>query len=375
VVSSRGLRVDRPGGPPRLTTVELPGPRSREVLLHVTAAGVCRSDLHVVDAPPAPLAAAMPFTLGHEVTGVVAAVGDDVETVSVGEAVAVYGPWGCGECGRCRSGSENYCLNRTQLGFVGLGLGRDGGMADAVLVPHERHLVPLRGLDPVQAAPLTDAGLTSLHAVGLVAPRLPAAPVVAVLGVGGLGHLAVQVLRALVPDVLVVAVDVDDAALELATACGAQRTVRSEAGTAGVIAASGGGGADAVLDMVGGPRTIPLALGVLRPGGDVAVVGSGGGGLDVRKGAGLPAGARVAFPFWGSRPELAQVLDLARAGALRVAVETFPLEDAAEALRRLRAGTIRGRAVLVPHDHPTPRDPGDVAGEASGAAQGDRAWP
>jgi propanol-preferring alcohol dehydrogenase len=371
VVSSRGLRVDRPGGPPRLTTVELPDPRHREVVLDVTAAGVCRSDLHVVDAAPAPLAAAMPFTLGHEVAGVVAAVGDDVETVSVGEAVAVHGPWGCGECGRCRSGSDNYCADRARLGYAGIGLGRDGGMADAVLVPHERHLVPLRGLDPVQAAPLTDAGLTSLHAVGLVAPRLPPAPVVAVVGVGGLGHLAVQVLRALVPDVLVVAVDVDDAALDLAAGCGAQRTVRSDAGAAGLLAATGGGGADAVLDMVGGPRTIPLALEVLRPGGDVAVVGSGGGGLDVRKGAGLPAGARVAFPFWGSRPELVQVLDLARAGALRVAVETFPLDQAAEALRRLRAGTVRGRAVLLPHERPASRD----AGDAPGDPPGDLAWP
>ena len=360
MVRSRGLRVDRPGGPPRLTAVDLPSPRHHEVLLEVSAAGVCGSDLHVVDAPPPPLAAALPFTLGHEVTGVVAAVGDAVETVAVGEAVAVYGPWGCGECGRCRAGSENYCLNRARLGFAGLGLGRDGGMADAVLVAHERHLVPLRGLDPVQAAPLTDAGLTSLHAVNLVAPRLPAAPVVAVVGVGGLGHLAVQLLRAVVPDVLVVAVDVDDAALELAARCGAQRTVRSEAGAAGLLAATGGG-ADAVLDMVGGPRTIRLALDVLRPGGDVAVVGSGGGALDVRKGTGLPAGVRIAFPFWGSRPELEQVLDLARDGALRVAVETFPLEDAAEALRRLRAGTVRGRAVLVPGARSASRDAGDPA--------------
>jgi propanol-preferring alcohol dehydrogenase len=350
-VGSLGLRIDRPGGRPRLATVAVPDPLQREVLLDVTAAGVCRSDLHVVDAAPAPLAAAMPFTLGHEVTGVVAAVGDEVGNVSVGEAVAVYGPWGCGACGRCRSGSENYCANRARLGHAGIGLGRDGGMADAVLVAHERHLVPLRGLDPVQAAPLTDAGLTSFHAVGLVAPRLPAAPVVAVVGVGGLGHLAVQVLRALVPDVLVVAVDVDDAALELAARCGAQRTVRSEAGAAGLLAATGGG-ADAVLDMVGGPRTIPLALEVLRPGGDVAVVGSGGGAPELRKGAGLPLGARVAFPFWGSRPELEQVLDLARAGALRVAVETFPLDQAAEALHRLRAGTVRGRAVLVPRVRP-----------------------
>jgi propanol-preferring alcohol dehydrogenase len=348
VVRTRGLRISRPGGPARFEPVELPPPRGREVLVAVAAVGLCGSDLHVVDGPPAPLDAALPFTLGHEIAGTVAMVGGDVRGVRAGAAVAVYGPWGCGACPRCREGSENYCAERSRLGYAGAGLGRDGGIAGAVLVPHERHLLPLAGLDPVQAAPLTDAGLTSYHAVSLVLPRLPADPVVAVLGVGGLGHLAIQVVRALAPGAVIVATDVRAEALELATRCGAQHAVRSDLGAAGILAATGGHGADAVLDLVGSQQTLDLAAGLLRPGGDLVAVGSGGGRLAVAKSSGLPAGIRVSLPFWGSRPDLERVLALARAGALRAEVETFPFSQAGQALDRLRAGTIRGRAVLVP---------------------------
>jgi propanol-preferring alcohol dehydrogenase len=348
VLRARGLRISRPGGPARLEPVELPAPRGREVLVGVAAAGLCQSDLHVIDAPTAALAAAMPFTLGHEIAGTVTMVGDDVETVRVGDPVAVYGPWGCGDCPRCRAGSENYCLHRDRLGYAGAGLGRDGGIADAVLIPHERQLLPLAGLDPVQAAPLTDAGLTSYQAVRLIAPRLPADPVVAVVGVGGLGHLAIQLLRAVTAST-VLAVDSRGPALELARRCGAQLTVPAAAGAAGVRAATGGAGVDAVLDLVGAPGTVDLAASVLRPGGDLVIVGSGGGQLLLAKGTPeLPVGVRAALPFWGSRPELEQVLELARGGALRVEVETFPLARAGEAVARLRAGTIDGRAVVVP---------------------------
>lgn len=355
VVHTHALRLTRPGGAARFEPVRLPPPGRHEVLVEVAAAGLCGSDLHVLDGPPAPLEAALPFTLGHEVAGTVAVVGEDVRAVRPGDPVAVYGPWGCGACPRCREGSENYCAQRSRLGYAGVGLGRDGGIAGAVLVPHERHLLPLAGLDPVQAAPLTDAGLTSYHAVSLALPRLPADPVVAVLGVGGLGHLAIQVVRALAPAAVIVAADVRSEALELATRCGAQHAVRSERGAAGILAATGGHGANAVLDMVGSQQTLELATGLLRPGADLVVVGSGGGRLELAKGSGLPAGVRVSLPFWGSRPDLGRVLALARAGALRVEVETFPLSQAGQALDRLRQGTIRGRAVLVPDSTP-PRE-------------------
>jgi len=236
-------------------------------------------------------------------------------------------------------------------------------MADHVLVDHERQLAPLAGLDPIQAAPLTDAGLTSLHAITLITPRLPRRSRVAVVGVGGLGHLAVQLLRAMT-DAAVVAFDTRPQALDLAQECGADDVVRldpsgphvpdpngPDTGDVHGIDVRGGDveGVDAVLDFVGAQATLRLAATLLRPGGDLVVVGSGGGSLVLDKArATLPPGARVSLPFWGSRPELDTVLDLARTGALKVAVETFPLADAAQAVHRLRSGTLRGRAVLVP---------------------------
>lgn len=344
----RGYRLSNWGTAPRLEPIHLPDPTAEEVLVTVEGAGLCHSDVHVIDAPPGALSFTLPFTLGHEVAGRVAQVGTSVRSVLVGDLVLVYGPWGCGDCPRCAQGHENYCDRRGSLGFSGLGLGRDGGLADAVLVPSARHLEPLGDLDPVQAAPLSDAGLTSYHAVASCRHRLGPEATALVIGVGGLGHLAIQILRS-ITDCTVIAVDVRDEALVLAESFGAHSTVRAGHGAERFItAATGGRGADAVFDFVGSPATLALATQVLRADADLVLVGSGGGELLVRKGTGLPQGARLSLPFWGSRTELSAVVALARAGKLRVEVERFALSDVDLALERLRAGTLTGRAVLVP---------------------------
>ncbi|WP_233625055.1 NAD(P)-dependent alcohol dehydrogenase [Actinoplanes sp. ATCC 53533] len=331
---------------PAFAELDRPVPRGAEVLVRVTAAGLCHSDLHVIDAGG--MGFPTPFTLGHEVAGRVAELGPDATGAAPGDPVAVYGPWGCGRCPRCLAGRDNYCDRRAELSWAGLGLGRDGGMADFVLVPSARHLVPIGDLDPAQAAPLTDAGLTPYHAVQRCRAALVEGSTVAVIGVGGLGHLAVQLLRALTPS-QVIAVDVREEALALAAKCGAHVSLPAAADTPRrVRTASGGPGADVVLDFVGTDATLELAARSLRADGDLVVVGSGGGQLTVRKPSALPAGARVSLPFWGSRDELAEVVALARAGTLRVEVERFPLSAAPEAIARLRAGTLPARAVLIP---------------------------
>jgi len=326
--------------PPSLTDVDVPDPVGDEVLVRVEAAGICHSDLHVLDAAEGVLPYRLPFTLGHETAGHVRALGDTATGVAIGDRVAVYGPWGCGECRSCAAGRDNYCDRRADLGFSGAGLGRDGGMAGHLLVPHARHLVPIGDLDATQAAPLTDAGLTSYHAVAGVARKLGPDSTVVVVGVGGLGHVAIQILRA-VTEAEVVAVDVREDALALAERSGAHRTLPGAESLPGRSA-------DAVFDFVGSDATLRLAAGVLRPGGDLALVGSAGGKLTIGKPGPLPAGGSVSLPFWGSRPELAEVIGLARAGVLRVETEIFALSEAAEALERLRAGKIIGRAVLRP---------------------------
>ncbi|GAA0339545.1 NAD(P)-dependent alcohol dehydrogenase [Streptomyces turgidiscabies] len=316
------------------------------------AAGLCRSDLHVIDARPGDLPYRTPFTLGHEVAGRVTERGPLATGPAVGERVVVYGPWGCGNCARCAFGAENYCDRRAALDTdrvgTGAGLGRDGGMADWLLVPSGRLLVPVGGLAAVQAAPLSDAGLTAFHAVATVRRAIDDGTSVVVLGVGGLGHLAVQILRA-TTTAQVLAVDVRAEALALAEECGAHfGTLLRPDSAAALRSRTGGVGAVAVLDFVGSRSSLDLATGVLRAGGELAVVGSGGGEVTVRKPGALPPGTRISLPFWGTLPELEQVVALAREGALKVEVERFALSRALEAIEALRSSEVRGRAVLVP---------------------------
>lgn len=338
------LRLTAWGRPPSPADVDVPDPVGTEVLVRVEAAGICHSDLHVLDAAPGAFPYRLPFTLGHEIAGHVVTPGPEAAGVAAGDRVAVHGPWGCGECRRCAAGEDNYCHRRAELGFSGAGLGRDGGMAGHVLVPHPRHLVAIGDLAATQAAPLTDAGLTPYHAVAGLTLNEGAAAVV--IGVGGLGHVAIQLLRARTA-ARVFAVDVREEALDLAHRSGAHRTLLVKADTAAVLRRETGG-ADAVLDFVGSDPTLALGAAVLQPGGDLVIVGSGGGRLTVAKPGPLPQGASVSLPFWGSARELREVIALARAGHLHVETEQFPLTAAAEAFRRLRDGRVRGRAVLLP---------------------------
>ncbi|MEH0573382.1 NAD(P)-dependent alcohol dehydrogenase [Streptomyces sp. B21-108] len=359
---TRAVRLTRWGGPPILTEVTRPTPTGEEVLLRVEAAGLCRSDLHVIDARPADLPYRIPFTLGHEVAGRVVERGPLATGPAVGERVVVYGPWGCGSCARCVIGAENYCDRRAALDAdrvgTGAGLGRDGGMADLLLVPSGRSLVPVGDLTAAQAAPLSDAGLTAYHAVATARRALgdgasdeagdDAGPGVVVLGIGGLGHLAVQILRA-TTTAQVLAVDVREEALALADECGAHFGTLLRPDTATVLRGrTGGVGAVAVLDFVGSRSSLELGAAVLRAGGELAVVGSGGGELTVRKPGALPPGTRISLPFWGTRPELEAVVALARDGVLKAGIERFALSGATEAIAKLRSGDVRGRAVLIP---------------------------
>ncbi|QFU91074.1 alcohol dehydrogenase catalytic domain-containing protein [Amycolatopsis sp. YIM 10] len=329
-----------------LEDVPEPVPGPGEVRLDVLAAGVCRSDLAVLAGGVA-AGYALPFTFGHEICGRVAALGPGEHPVAIGDQVVVHAPVGCGKCGRCGHGETNYCDNSGSLTAAGLGLGLDGGMAEAVTVDSAR-LVAADGLDPVQASVLADAGLTSYHAVAGSLPMLSQPEAVAVvIGVGGLGHLALGVLQSLT-DARVIAVDTREEALELARAHGATTAVALESAAEAVAAATGGRGADVVFDFAAAPSSVELAPSLLRTAGDLVVVGSGGGVLPVTKPGPLPAGCRIRLPFWGSRNELTAVVALARGGSLPVRAEVFGLSEAGRVFDLLRAGKITGRAVLDP---------------------------
>jgi propanol-preferring alcohol dehydrogenase len=346
----RAVRLEAWGRPPVLTEVPVPSPGPGAVLLRVQAAGLCHSDLHVMDAAPGVLPYELPFTLGHEVVGSVARLGDGVPREWLGRSCAVHGIWSCGRCRNCRRGRENYCLHL--VGPVGGGLGLDGGLADYVLVPDLRHLVPVDDADATAMAPLTDAGLTALHAVRTHLGQLEGDGVAVLVGIGGLGHLALQIVRA-ITGARTVAVDTDLAARDLALRLGADAVTGDLQEVPRLILdVAGEAGADLVLDFVGAQTTLDAGAGWLTPGGTLAVVGSAGGELTVAKGRQLPPGWTVAAPFWGPRQDLEAVVALARRGAVAAEVEVFPIEQALEAYGRLRESRVRGRAVVVPAPRP-----------------------
>jgi propanol-preferring alcohol dehydrogenase len=328
---------------PELRDVPVPKPGPGEALVAVEAAGLCRTDLHIMEWPPGELPWQLPFTLGHECAGTVAALGSGATGVAVGDRVVVYGPWGCGTCAHCVRGAENLCPTRHGRGA---GCGLDGALAGYLLVPSTRLLVPIGDLDATRAAPLTDAALTPYHAIAPHLSRLRPGASAVVIGVGGLGHPAVQILRALAP-VRIVAIDPRPSARSLALEAGADVALDSGGLHPGDVLAETGGGAALVLDLVGTDETLSLATSVLAMGGHLSAIGHGGGALPTAVEA-LPYDSSVGRPSWGTLPELQDVVALARAGALTVEVEVFALEEALDVYRRLRAGEVSGRAVVVP---------------------------
>lgn len=341
----KAYRMTRWQSAPSFCDTPLREPGPGEVLVRVGGAGVCHSDLHVFEYPEGALPYALPFTLGHENAGWVERVGAGVHGWAEGAPVMVYSVWGCGRCAPCRVGMENYC-EKTPA-FVGGGLGLDGGMASHMIVPSARHLLPIDGLDPRTAAPLTDAGLTTYHAVKRSLPLLIPGSSVVVIGIGGLGQMAIQVVKAISP-ARVIAVDTSAEKLAMATSLGADAVVEADARAAGrVRELTGGAGAELVLDVVGAEATLALAVGVSRRLGAITLVGIAGGSYPFGY-VTVPTEVSMASTFYGSIPELAEVIALAQQGKLRSEVEMFPLEGAPEAYERLRQGTIRGRAVITP---------------------------
>jgi propanol-preferring alcohol dehydrogenase len=317
------------------------------VLVKVGGAGACRSDLHLLELPAGSRSFALPFTLGHENAGWIEAMGPETTGFAPGDAVIVYGPWGCGLCVNCRQGMENYCQAQGRPSPGGLG-GIDGGMAEYLLVPSTRYLIPLGDLDPREAAPLSDAGLTSYHAVKRSVHLLGPGSTVAVIGAGGLGQMAIQVLKALSGVTTVVAVDTSEEKLSTAATMGADVTLISgDSAVAAVRDLTDGQGADLVLDLVGVTPTLAMAARMARVLGHLTL-GVGDAALPVNVSS-PPHECSVAAPFWGSIPELMEVLTLARTGQLTIAVEHFPIEDAGHAYQLLHDGKIHGRAVITPH--------------------------
>jgi propanol-preferring alcohol dehydrogenase len=339
----RALRMTTDG----ITLVEVadPVPGRGQVLLRVLASGICQSDLHVLDRT-AGSGWDLPFTIGHETAGEVVGAGAGVDAGMIGHRYVVYAPLGCGGCAACAQGSSNYCRRRRSDQPVGLGLGADGGMADLMLVDADR-LVAADGLDPAVAAVMADAGLTSLHALRCLSRPIEGLTSVMVIGVGGVGHVALGLLRTL-SAASVTAVDTRASARGLATELGAAAVAPADARRL-VDDTSRGEGVDAVLDFVGSDESLELAGSLLGQDGDLVMVGAGGGSTSFAKGTGaLPLGVHLHQPFWGRRPDLVDVVGIASGTQLGVRTTHVGLDAATAGLDDLRLGNVLGRLVVVP---------------------------
>ncbi|MBW0100989.1 alcohol dehydrogenase catalytic domain-containing protein [Pseudonocardia sp. KRD291] len=336
-----------------LTEVDTPVVGEHEVLLRVLAAGVCQTDVHMRRTTEAWIPAGT--ILGHETAGEIVEVGAGVRGWEAGTSAAVYPVWSCGTCSACTAGRQNACRRTGNRMFPAAtpGVSVNGGMAEYMVVPAAA-LVGIADLDPAVAATLTDAALTPYHSVRETAHLLTPGSIAVVIGAGGLGRMAIQILRAITAARIVV-LDVRDDALDAvrsevdAALHSADPTVAEQ-----VLSRTGGYGAEVVLDLVGTDSTLALATGIVAPYGAVRAIGLTEGHFTFETSQGamsLPWGASLTRPYSGTKADLVEVVALAASGHLRPQVQTFPLDQGLLALDELEAGRLTGRGVLLPEQN------------------------
>lgn len=341
----KAVRLHKYGDAP--TIDEVPEPKvtgAWDVVVDVGAAGVCRTDLHVIEGQWESIQhPRLPYTLGHENAGWVREVGSAVTNVVPGDAVIMHPLTSCGLCAACRVGEDSHCENAT---FPGLNA--DGGMADRLLT-NARAVVKLDdGLAPADVAALADAGLTAYHAVRKAVPELFPGTHAVVIGAGGLGHIGIQALAALTAATITV-IDRSEDALALAGQLGAHHTVRStdDDAVANQILDITGGGAHVVFDFVGEQGAETLAPRLLRNRGSHYVIGYGGAitmpTIDV-----ISREINVVGNLVGTYTDLVELMTLTAEGRVTLHTQTYPLDAANDALADLDAGRLVGRGILVP---------------------------
>lgn len=329
-----------------------PEPTGTEVLVQVRGAGVCHSDVHLWEGHydlggARKLSFAdrlkLPLTLGHETAGEIVAAGPEAQDATIGASCLVCSWVGCGDCAACAAGDEHLCAAPRFLG-----VNRDGGYAEYVLVPHPRYLVEIGDLDPVAAAPLVCSGLTTYSALKKFGPLLARQPL-AVIGAGGLGLIALGLLERLGGKGAVV-VEIDPRKREAAMAAGALATVDPKAPDAAAqLRAALGGSVLGVLDLVGSGETATLAVESLDKGGRLVIVGLFGGAMTLPVPLVPMKALTIQGSYIGSPDELRELVALVRAHGLPATpIDRRPLSEAPAALDDLRHGKIVGRVVLTP---------------------------
>ena len=339
-------QVEAFGKPLAQVIRETPAPQGTEVLLRVGSCGVCHSDVHLHDGYfdlggghklDVTRSVRPPRTLGHEIAGVVMAVGPDARGVNVGERRVVF-PWiGCGVCSLCEAGHEHLC-NASQA----LGVNRDGGFADHVLVPHPRVLLEFDPVPEAQAALLACSGLTAYSALKKLGAVTAQDPLM-IIGAGGVGLSGIRLARE------PIVAELDRSKWDIARDAGAGELIDPSADGALKALMKASGGVAAVVDFVGAASSFNFAFGALRKGGKLVCVGLLGGATSITPAMVSMKAVSIIGSYVGSLEELKALLDIARAGRLPdMPVTRRPLALATQALDDLRAGRVLGRTILFP---------------------------
>jgi propanol-preferring alcohol dehydrogenase len=350
----KAARIVKLNEPLRVQDLQTPKPKGTQILIKIQSSGVCHSDVHVWEGyyegiGGQPLKTTdrgvkYPLTPGHEIAGFVDSFGEQVEGFSQNEKVLVY-PWiGEGMCPACRVGEENLCDKPRSLGIY-----TDGGYADHVLVPNYRYLVKIGDeMDTDTSAPLSCAGLTAYGAVKNA--NLKPDDNVVIVGTGGLGLMAIQLAKA-VTGAKIIAMDLDDRKLDVAKKNGADITINSkkEDPVKAVMELTDKLGADATIDFVNASKTVETDIQLLRRRARLVLVGLFGGELKLSLIAMPTRAYKIIGSYTGSISELVELVSLAKRGVIKPVIsERFKLEQATEALSKLKDGKIIGRGVINP---------------------------
>ena len=320
---------------------EVAGPL--DVVVRIGGAGVCRTDLHILEGQwEEKSQVQLPYTIGHENAGWVHAVGSAVTNVKKGDKVILHPLITCGLCRACRSGDDVHCENSR---FPGINT--HGGYAEYLLTSARSVVKIDDSLEPADVAALADAGLTAYHAAAKAAKRLTPRDTCVVIGAGGLGHIGIQVLKALTPSRIIV-VDRNPAALELAKSIGADEGVLADGSQVEQVRAlTGGKGAEVLIDFVGEGGATSQGIAMLRNAGDYFVVGYGEDisvpTIDI-----ISSEINIIGNLVGSYNDLQDLMALAARGAVTLHTQKYKLDDFQQAISDLDAGKVRGRAILVP---------------------------
>jgi propanol-preferring alcohol dehydrogenase len=329
---------------------------SEEVLIKVGAAGLCHSDLHLINGEwKEVLPLKLPMTPGHEVAGWIEDMGESVPDSALmnkGDLVAIFGGWGCGICKYCKNGDEQLCNFPRWPGLSAY----DGGYSEYIMVPSYRFLISVDkhfSMHPEELAPLTDAGLTPYRAIKKIRHLLGPGKTIAIFGIGGLGSYAVQYAKILGQSSTVIALDRKEEKLQLAEKSGADYVVNVSANSQNIRneiikMTKGRGGVDVVIDCVGAEDTIEDSCRILNKGGSLVIVGLFGSQIKMPLVRTVLQEYQLYGSLWGNYSELSEVIELAKANKIKHNIQKFPLSEINEAIGLLKKGEILGRGVVIP---------------------------